>query len=204
MSTVIDLSAWRRRCSATAARRRRATFLFDLADPATYLAAERVERLLAGVTWQPAARPPGVAHAARATLDARAQALRMPLVWPQPPPAAVPRAMRAAVYAARQARGGAFVLAASRLAFCGGFDLDDPEVLAEAAAAAGLALEPALAAAGDPAYDPGIARAGQALAARGAEAMPAVTVGRLLFCGEQRVDEAAAALRGLWSIGRHG
>lgn len=195
VGTLIDFCARRRRRSATVTRQRRATFFFDLADPATYLASERVERLLAGVTWQPAAAPPGVARAARATVDARAQALRMPLVWPQPPPAAVPRAMRAAVHAAQQGRGGAFVLAASRLAFCGGFDLDDPEVLAEAAAAAGLALDPALAAAGDPAYDLGIARAGQALAARGVEAMPVVRVGPALFAGEHRVAEAAAALR---------
>ena len=41
-------------------------------------------------------------------------------------------------YAAQQGRGAAFVLAATRLAFCGGFDLDDLEILAEAAAAAGL------------------------------------------------------------------
>ena len=41
--------------------------------------------------------------------------------------------MRAAHYASQQGRGAAFVLAAGRLAFCGGFDLDDPELLAEAA-----------------------------------------------------------------------
>ena len=35
----------------------------------------------------------------------------------------------------------AFVLAATRLAFCGGFDLEDPEILAEAAAAAGIVLD---------------------------------------------------------------
>ena len=32
----------------------------------------------------------------------------------------------------------AFAIAAGRLAFCGGFDLEDPDILAEAAAAAGL------------------------------------------------------------------
>ena len=34
---------------------RSATFLFDLASPLTYLAAERVERLLGSVRWQPVA-----------------------------------------------------------------------------------------------------------------------------------------------------
>ena len=45
----------------------------------------------------------------------------------------VPAAMRVAHYAAQQGRGGAFVLAATRLAFAGGFDLDDLEILTEAA-----------------------------------------------------------------------
>ncbi len=53
--------------------------------------------------------------------------------------------MRVASLAAERGRGAAFVLAAGRLAFCGGFDLDDPEILAEAAAAAGLALDECLA-----------------------------------------------------------
>ena len=53
----------------------------------------------------------------------------------------VPAAMRVAHYAAQQGRGGAFVLAATRLAFAGGFDLDDLEILTEAAAAAGLRLD---------------------------------------------------------------
>jgi len=57
--------------------------------------------------------------------------------------------MRAAVHACDVDRGPAFVLAATRLAFCGGFDLDDPEVLAEAAAAAGLELDACLHAGGD-------------------------------------------------------
>ncbi|WP_259314349.1 DsbA family protein [Capillimicrobium parvum] len=194
MGTLIDLASRRRQRAGAASRSRRATFFFDLADPATYLAAERVEQLPAAVIWQPAVRaaPPPVP---RAELEERADRLRMPLVWPEPCRAAVPRAMRAAAHAAAEGRGGAFVLAASRLAFCGGFDLDDPEVLAEAAAAAGLALEPALAAAGDPAGDDAVAAAGRSLAAHGAVAMPVVRVGRLLFPGEDRIAEAAAALR---------
>ena len=70
------------------------------------------------------------------------------------PPQDVPAAMRAAVATRPSAgRGAAFVLAAGRLAFCGGFDLDDPEILAEAAAAAGIGLDECLRAAGDVARD---------------------------------------------------
>ncbi len=43
-------------------------------------------------------------------------------------------------YASTIGCGAQFALAAMRLAFCGGFDLEDPEILAEAAAAAGIPL----------------------------------------------------------------
>src|SRR4051794_26626731 len=147
-------------------QRPRSAFYFDLADPGTYLAAERVDRLFSGVAWVPVSldvlRAPhgGGRDSGDDAVMARAGALRMPLVWPERHPAPRPAAMRAASYAAQQARGSAFVLAASRLAFCGGFDLDDPEVLAEAAAAAGLGLRECLQAAGDPARGEGMAREG--------------------------------------------
>ena len=56
-------------------------------------------------------------------------------------------AMRVAAMASERGMAAPFVLAAGRLAFCGGYDLDDPEVIAEAAAAAALALDEALVAA---------------------------------------------------------
>ena len=131
----------------------RAEFLFDLACPFTYLAAERVERAFDDVTWTPASttalRRGSLADdevalaAVRAAAEERAAAVRLPLVWPENWPAEVPAAMRVAAHAADAGRGAAFVLAAGRLAFCGGFDLDDPEILAEAAAAAGLGSTPA-------------------------------------------------------------
>jgi 2-hydroxychromene-2-carboxylate isomerase len=192
---VIDLAARRPAGNRAPARQRRATFFFDLADPGTYLAAERVERLSAVVTWQPAALGMMVRLEPEAVV-ARAATLRMPVVWPDDHPDPVPRAMRAAAHAAEVGRGAAFVLAASRLAFCGGFDLDDPEVLAEAAAAAGVGLEDSLAAAGDARWDAAIEHAGRFVIAHGADAAPVVQVGRLLFAGEQRVGDAAAALRG--------
>ena len=74
--------------------------------------------------------------------EERAAALRLPLEWPERWPMPVPAAMRVAHYAAQQGRGAAFVLAATRLAFAGGFDLDDLEILTEAAAAAGPAARP--------------------------------------------------------------
>jgi 2-hydroxychromene-2-carboxylate isomerase len=186
-------------------RSARVVFFFDLGCPFTYLAAERVERMLDNVEWRPAfadallgGSPVSDSLAGervRRAARERAAALRLPLVWPDRYPSPLRAAMRAAAYAAEQGRGGSFALAASRLAFCGGFDLDDPEVLAEAAAAAGIGLTECLAAGGDPSRDGAMEAAGRRLLASGADRLPALRVGRLLFAGEGRVAEAAAAAR---------
>lgn len=177
----------------------RSTLFFDLASPYTYLAAERAERLFTGLQWRPACA--SALHCGElsgegvwAPVAARARLLRLPLVWSEERrPYAVPGAMRVASLAAEAGCAGAFVLAASRLAFCGGFDLDEPEILAEAAAAAGMGLRETLDAAGDSRRDGPIEDAGRQLLAAGADRLPALRVGRMLFCGEDRLSEAAAA-----------
>jgi 2-hydroxychromene-2-carboxylate isomerase len=177
----------------------RATLFFDLSSPFTYLAAERADRLFSGLEWLPASsdvlswgprEPDGACPAFE-----RAQLLDLPLVWPEERPYRVRGAMRVSSLAAERGCGAAFVLAASRLAFCGGFDIDDPEILAEAAAAAGIALDDALHAAGDVARDGMIEETGRLLLAAGAVRLPALRVGRMLFCGEERLTEAAVARR---------
>jgi 2-hydroxychromene-2-carboxylate isomerase len=185
----------------------RVEFLFDLCCPFSYLAAERVDRIFDEVTWTPASTsalccgslatdPEGLAEY-RLSAERRALELRLPLIWPERFPEEVPAAMRAAHYAAEQGRGAAFVLAAGRLAFCGGFDLDDPELLAEAAAAAGIDMQGWLHALGELHRDGEIEAAGRGLLAAGADQLPALRVGDQLFWGEHRIDEAAAAARHL-------
>jgi 2-hydroxychromene-2-carboxylate isomerase len=205
MGEVIRLESRRRARRPRRQESLRAEFLFDLACPFTYLAAERVDRAFDDLHWTPAsttALRAGSLGTDAAALDRvwaaaeeRAVALRMPLVWPERFPADVPAAMRVAAYASDCRRGAAFVLAAGRLAFCGGFDLDDPEILAEAAAAAGLSLNGALRAAGDRRRDGGIESAGRRLLAAGADRLPALRVGRALYWGEGQVSGAAAAAR---------
>src|SRR3954452_6822991 len=183
----------------------RAELFFDLSCPFSYLATERVERVLDDVLWTPAsttalragslATDPDQMERVRRAAERRAIELRLPLVWPERFPADVPAAMRAAAYASEQGRGAAFALAAGRLAFCGGFDLDDPEILAEAAAAAGIGLDGCLAAVGELRRDSAIEAAGRRLLSAGANRLPALRVGRALFWGEDRVAEAAAAAR---------
>jgi 2-hydroxychromene-2-carboxylate isomerase len=183
----------------------RAEFFFDLACPFSYLAAERVERAFSHVSWRPASmavlarRDPAADavdadHVRRAAM-ARAAQLRMPLEWPDGFPHEVPAAMRAATYAAERGRGGQFVLAAGRLAFCGGFDLDDPEILAEAAAAAGIGLDRCLRAAGDVRLDGAIEGNARRLLAAGADRLPALRVSRTLVWGEARVSGLASFMR---------
>lgn len=206
---VISLDARRRKRGAASARlhgRSSATFFFDLACPFSYFAAERVERQFPGACWRPASADallaadpcadPGRAAGIRRAAELRAESLGMPLVWPQGPPRGSLAAMRAAAYAADQGRGAAFVIAAGRLAFCGGFDLGDPEVLAEAAAASGIGLRACLKAAGDAGRDGAIEDAGRWLLAAGAGSLPALSIGGRVFAGEQRLGEAFAFAQG--------
>ena len=218
MGDVIQLSRARTgRAEDRSSRRRVApgAFHFDLSSPFTYLAAERLERLLPGATWVPTLEeavhggdpwPDADAWtAAVARAESRARMLHLPLVWPDARPPRARAAMRAAAYAAERGRGREFALAAGRLAFCGGYDLEDPEVLAEAAAAAGIGLDDCLRAARDVGRDGAMERAGRALLARGADRLPALRVGGGVFCGEERIAEAAAAaamsVRALPSVG---
>src|SRR3954451_24568843 len=135
MGDVIRLDERRTARNATIEQvpsRLKATFYFDLASPFTYLAAERVDRMFPGLTWCPALSEalhvgdPFSAladrEAAQAAAEERAQQLHMPLVWPDAYPSGAGVAMRVAALASANGGNAApFVLAASRLAFCGGF-----------------------------------------------------------------------------------
>lgn len=167
----------------------RMTLYFDLASPYTYLVAERVERRVADATWRPAAlrQPLPRGEEIVAAAQGRAQALRMPLVWPERFPCRVPSAMRVATYANEHGLGPRFAVAAGRLAFCGGFDLEDPDILAEAAAAAGLDVDGALLAARDPRRDHQIDMAGRAVGHAGGTTLPALEHDRHVYCGEAHI-----------------
>ena len=210
MGDVISLTQRRASRRASAAReaaddggrRPRVTFYFDLVSPWTYLAAERAERMFPGGRWRPATgdvllggrtAPDPRDEALRDAAEHRARELRLPLVWPDGWPASGQGAMRVAAMAAEHGHAAPFVLAAGRLAFCGGYDLDDPLVIAEAAAAAALPLDAALAAARQVRRDGGMERTAMRLLRSGADELPVAVVGRRLFAGEGRLAEAAAA-----------
>jgi 2-hydroxychromene-2-carboxylate isomerase len=176
-----------------------AAFFYDVACPFSYLVAERVERVLGEVEWVPA---PAVGldggarwmrfAATREVAERRAREVRLPLVWPDTFPANTRHALRAAAYAADSGAGASFALAATRLAFCGGFDLEDPEILSVAASAARLPIDACLDAARDPSRDVALWATARGLRARGVRQLPAVRLGRRWLEGEHL--ETAALL----------
>jgi 2-hydroxychromene-2-carboxylate isomerase len=202
MGDIVFLDEWRAdhlRSSVNAPP----AFFFDLADPLSYLSAERVERNLGHVEWTPVSaqmlepgREPSASDqdARREYAEAQAHALRLPLVWPDSFPGSVPCAQRAAAYAVAIGAGPQFALAASRLAFCGGFDLSDPETLAEAAAASAVPLAACMRAAGEPGWDARLEATAHSLRLRGIRELPAFRVGRRWFEGGSGLLQAAAGL----------
>jgi 2-hydroxychromene-2-carboxylate isomerase len=203
MGDVIYL-AERRAARSETARPSRPAFFFDLACPLSYLAAERIERTVGDVEWVPAALAPAGperarphAAATRAQAETLAIAMRIPLVWPEGFPSACPRAMRAACHAVQGGAGARFALAAGRLAFCGGFDLEDPDILAEAAAAAGIQPECSLAAAADPVHDAELLSAARRLRAAGVAQLPAICHGDDWLVGVAAAAHALALRRPL-------
>ncbi len=174
-------------------------FFFDVACPLSYLTAECVERRLGVVDWVPvdgAALRARSAHALngesfRRRVAGYARALRLPLVWPARFPAGARCAARACTFAGESGVGAAFALAASRLAFCGGFDLEDPETLAEAAGAAGVPWQDCLTAAGQGRRDAQLDRALRGLQARGLTELPAIALGGTWCQGESGLRRVA-------------
>ena len=201
MGDLVVIDDWladRSRPSADA----RPAFFFDLTCPFSYLTAEKVERALGDVEWIPAdagvlreGEPPRDLEAMRAAAEWRALELRLPLVWPERFPASCPSTMAAATRAAEVGACRRFALAASRLAFCGGFDLEDPEILAEAASAAGIHPGECLAAARESQRGEILRATSLGLRSRGVRELPAIRVGQRWFAGESALDEAAALVR---------
>ncbi|MBV9818015.1 MAG: DsbA family protein [Solirubrobacterales bacterium] len=196
MGELIDLASRMSR-RPTAPPRRAPSFYFDVSCPRSYLAAEQVERLIGDVEWvavdSTAPSGPVVDEPTlRARCEMRAQALRLPLVWPERFPERTPCALRAAAYACEIGAGVRFALAAGRLAFCGGFDLDNPETLAEAAAAAGIPLDACLEASGESWRDEQLVEAAATLRAEGLGELPAVYLEGRWFSGDVALASTAA------------
>jgi 2-hydroxychromene-2-carboxylate isomerase len=171
MGQVIELAQFRRRRTGT-------VFAFDLASPWTYLAADAVAEDFAEATWVPAIAEDVQARGPSPVLRA-ARALGVRFLWPDVQPAGR-AANRAAALAAEHGKAREFALAASRLAWGWGQDLDDHELIAQAAGIADLPLDAVLEATFDPRRDPHLEQAAHAGA-------PALTTGGVTLDGQALV-----------------
>jgi 2-hydroxychromene-2-carboxylate isomerase len=174
-------------------------FYYDLASPACYVAAERINSALPVVPeWEPVlgARIGAVdedldrERFARIALDEGLQPLRWPQRWP--PDTAT--AMLAATYAKRVGRAVAFSLAAFRQAFAGGRDLGDENTVLIAAAACEMHPAAVLKAISLRSVVDALEQANQRALAAGVRSLPAIEVQGTAFDG---IDAAARALEEL-------
>ena len=184
-------------------------FYYDLGSPYAYLAAERMQRVLPVVpVWQPILLG-GIwketGGRSWATTDQRDAGMReieeraeryglLPLKWPDGWPNNTLQAMRAAIFAQQGGRAVAFSLAAFRQAFAGGKDLSDVDNVLIAAAACELHPRAVLKGIELQSTKDRLREATADAYARGVRGVPTVAVGDQLFYGDDRLEEAAAAL----------
>ncbi len=184
-------------------------FYFDLASPDAYLAAERVMHVLPEVPeWIPvrldglAAGGVGAFRCAeeeliyREDVEARARRYELQRIrWPDPFPADTAWAMLAATYTKQIGRGVAFALAAFRQAFAGGLDLSQRDNVLIAAAACELHPNAVLKALETQSVKDRLREVTSEAYERGVRGVPTIAVGDELFWGDDRLEEAASALR---------
>jgi 2-hydroxychromene-2-carboxylate isomerase len=187
------------------------TFYFDLGSPFAYLAAERIcEVLPEPVTWQPVSLgalfklagrsswslgDPSRRRAGMAEVERRAGLYELPPVrWPDPWPTDYLFAMRVATFAFQVGRGRELTVQAFRHAFQHGHDLGVHEHVLEAAGEVGLDLPAVEDAAQDPEVKLALRAATDAAHELGVFGVPTVAVENELFWGDDRLEDAAAAL----------
>ncbi len=187
----------------------RPVFYFDLGSPYAYLAAERVNQVLPMVpVWQPillggiwqhtgggswSLTPEREAGSLRSSV-ARRNADCSRSCWPDPWPTPTLVAMRAATFAQQAGRTVAFALAAFRQAFAAGRDLSITDNVLVAAAACELHPNAILKGVETKSVKDRLRAATDEAAARGVIGVPTVAVGDELFWGDDRLEDAAAAL----------
>jgi 2-hydroxychromene-2-carboxylate isomerase len=186
-----------------------AVFYYDLGSPYAYLTAERLTQvlpempvwqpiLLGGIWKQTGGRSWAVTdgrEAGMAEIERRAAGYGlMPIRWPEGWPNNTLHAMRVAVWAQQIGRTVAFSLAAFRQAFAGGKDLSDMDYVLMAAAACELHPNAVLKAIETQSVKDRLREVTQEAYERGVRGVPTVAVGEELFWGDDRLEDAAAAL----------
>lgn len=174
-------------------------FFYDLADPWSYLAAERIMGALAVVPeWEPVLAQEfgaATAPAIRAQISEQAAELRLlPLRWPSRFPADARLATLAASYAKGGGRAVAFSLAMFRQQFAGGRAVDDQATVLIAAAACEMHPAAVLKGLWLRGTRERLARAHARAVRAGVALLPAIEVAGRVFSGPDCVEQAAAEL----------
>ena len=184
-------------------------FYYDLGSPYAYLAAERLPRVLPVMPlWQPILLG-GIwkqtGGRSWATTDRREDGMveverraeeygLMPVRWPEGWPNNTLHAMRAAIFAQQAGRVVAYSLAAFRQAFAGGKDLSQIDNVLIAAAACELHPKAVLKGIEMQSTKDRLRDATAEAYERGVRGVPTIAVGERLFWGDDRLEEAAAAI----------
>ena len=190
----------------------RATFYFDLGSPYAYLTAERISALFTEAAleqpeWQPIllgglfrhfgrdswANGPGRCEG-MAEVERRAAAYELPpIAWPEPWPGNTLFAMRVATFAKQTGRTVSFALAAFRQAFAAGRDLTDPDNVLVAAAACELHPKALLKVVETDVVKGALREATDRAAELGVRGVPSLVMGKEVFWGDDRLEEAVEA-----------
>jgi 2-hydroxychromene-2-carboxylate isomerase len=189
----------------------RPVFYYDFNSPYAYLAAERVNQVLPVVPeWQPisfghvlkhSGRRPWSLEPGRETgmreVEERAEERGLPDIrwidgWPLETMSLT--ALRAAIFAQQAGRAVAFSLAAFRQMFAGGKNLADVDNVLIAAAACELHPRAVLKGIETNAVKNGLKQATNEAIERGVQGIPTIAVGDQLFWGDDKLEEAAAAI----------
>jgi len=193
----------------------RAIFFYDFSSPYSYLAAERISGVFAEAgAEQPEWLPISFGHVLQSTgrrpwsfeddketdlteIQRRADERGLPKVlypegWPIESYSLLPA--RAATYAKESGRVVSFSLAAFRQHFAAGRPLNDPDNVVLAAAACELHPKAVLKGIETKSVKEKLKQATADAIERGVEGIPTVAVGDVLFWGDDRLEEAAAAV----------
>jgi 2-hydroxychromene-2-carboxylate isomerase len=186
------------------------TFYYDFNSPFAYLAAERIDDLIPEAEWTPIAFPFLLGRdgrleeamgrdfeAVRAEVSGRAADRGLPPVhppqgWPIEIWSLTP--LRAALFAEEQGRVREFSRAALRMVFAEGRPLNEAESLHDVVRQAGLDPGEVDAAVDRPDIKQRLKDQTGAAFDRGVRGIPTVAIGDELFWGDDRLDEAAAAV----------
>jgi 2-hydroxychromene-2-carboxylate isomerase len=186
-------------------------FHFGAMSPYSWFAAERIGALIPDAWWRPVfagglfratdrsswglsdRREAGIADCeARARLHGLG-----PMAWPHSWPSSDVLVARALVVADRQGSLQPFALALMRAQFRDGQPLDDPGVLERVAGGVGLDGTGLIEATSTPAIKDSLRTRNDEAVALGVFGVPTVVVGKRLFWGDDRLDEAAAEARAM-------